>query len=70
MRNSIKDKLPKLTKIIVAQRVSSVKDCTNIMILENGCIKAYGTHDELRKTSKFYQTLIEHQLGQLGTLGD
>jgi len=55
--------LPGMTRIIVAQRLLSIKDCDQIIILEDGKILAKGTHEELLKNSKEYQELYETQLG-------
>ncbi len=55
--------LKQTTNIIIGQRVTSVKDCDQIIILDEGRINAIGTHDELRKTNKIYQELCDVQLG-------
>ena len=50
-----------LTQILIAQRVSSVIHCDQILILEDGKISAIGDHDSLMKTSSFYRGLYESQ---------
>lgn len=54
-------KIHGLTQIIIAQRVSSVSHCDQILILEDGKITAMGTHDQLLQTSDFYRGLYESQ---------
>lgn len=55
---SIKD----LTKIIVSQRVATVKDCDNIIVLDKGEIINYGNHEQLLKTSPIYKEIYESQI--------
>lgn len=55
---SIKD----LTKIIVSQRVATVKDCDNIIVLDKGEIINYGNHEQLLKTSSIYKEIYESQI--------
>ena len=50
-----------MTKIVIAQRVASVKDADKIVILENGRVHAQGTHEELLATDPIYQELCESQ---------
>lgn len=52
-----------LTTIIVSQRISSIKNCDKILVLENGKITSSGTHDEVLKTSEFYQNIYKQQGG-------
>lgn len=51
------------TKIIIAQRIRSVLSADKILILEDGRVTGYGTHEELLKSNKFYQTLYNQQMG-------
>ena len=51
-----------MTKIIVAQRIASVRDADRIAILENGTIAACGTHNELMETSQIYRDIYHSQL--------
>ena len=55
IRQAFREEIPGTTKLIIAQRVSSVQDADLIMILDNGQVVATGTHDELLKTSHIYQ---------------
>ena len=61
IREAFKNELPHITKIIIGQRVSSIKDSDKILVLEDGIITASGTHDELLKTSKIYCEVYESQ---------
>ena len=61
IREAFKNELPHITKIIIGQRVSSIKDSDKILVLEDGIITAAGTHDELLKTSKVYSEVYESQ---------
>ena len=61
IREAFKNELPHITKIIIGQRVSSIKDSDKILVLEDGIITASGTHDELLKTSKVYREVYESQ---------
>ena len=61
IREAFKSELPHITKIIIGQRVSSIKDSDKILVLEDGIITAAGTHDELLKISKVYREVYESQ---------
>jgi ATP-binding cassette subfamily B protein len=63
MRKSLKKELIDTTMIIIAQRISSLKDSDLILLIDDGKIVAKGTHDELMKSSKLYQEIAEYQLG-------
>ena len=53
--------IPGVTKLIIAQRVSSVQDADMILVLENGQIAALGSHEELLETSSIYREIYESQ---------
>ena len=61
IRQGLAEGLPGATKIIIAQRVSSVQSADQIIILADGRIDAVGTHGELLETSLFYRDLYESQ---------
>ena len=61
IRQAFRDEIPGTTKLIIAQRVSSVQDADMIIILDNGQISAVGTHDDLMKTSSIYQEVFYSQ---------
>lgn len=61
IRNGFRSFIPETTKIIIAQRISSVQDADMIIVMDNGRISAAGTHDELMKTSEIYREVYEQQ---------
>jgi ATP-binding cassette subfamily B multidrug efflux pump len=65
LRKAINSKLKNTTKVIVAQRISSIRDADLILLIEDGKIVAQGTHQDLVKTSDHYRVLVEHQLGEV-----
>jgi len=62
IRSSFKEQIPETTKIIIAQRVSSVQDADKIIVLDDGRINAVGTHNELLKTCEIYREVYESQI--------
>ena len=61
IRSGFKSYIPTTTKIIIAQRISSVQDADLILVMENGKIADRGTHEELLKTSEIYREVYEQQ---------
>lgn len=61
IRAGFKSFISETTKIIIAQRISSVQDADMIIVMENGRISAKGTHDELMKASDIYREVYEQQ---------
>ena len=61
IRQALKKDIPDTTKIIIAQRVSSVQDADKIVVLDDGKIKAVGTHGELLQTCAIYREVYESQ---------
>ena len=61
IRAGFKSYIPETTKIIIAQRISSVQDADLILVMENGKIADKGTHEELLKTSQIYREVYEQQ---------
>lgn len=62
IRKAFKEEIPNTTKIIIAQRISSVEDADRIIVLENGEINGIGTHEELLKTNKIYNEIYTSQV--------
>lgn len=61
IRTALKDIFPQTTKIIIAQRISSVKEADKIFVLDKGTVSGVGTHDELLKTNEIYREVYESQ---------
>ena len=61
IRKGLKEDLPNITKIVIAQRISSIEDADKIIVLDDGEISAIGTHKELLKKSKIYKEVYETQ---------
>ena len=61
IRNALKDLAPDTTKIIIAQRISSVKEADSIIVLDEGSVSAVGNHEELLKNNKIYREVYESQ---------
>jgi ATP-binding cassette subfamily B protein len=62
IRKGFKSYIPETTKIIIAQRISSVEDADLVLVLDGGKISAMGTHSELLKTSEIYRETYEQQV--------
>ena len=61
IRTALRDIAPETTKIIIAQRISSVKDADVIFVLDDGALSGYGTHDELLAKNEIYREVYESQ---------
>ena len=61
IRSALRDIAPETTKIIIAQRISSVKDADMIIVMDDGKINGIGTHDELLASNKIYREVSESQ---------
>ena len=61
IRKAFRDEIPGTTKLIIAQRVSSVQEADMIIVLDNGMVVDVGTHDQLLQTSAIYQEVYHSQ---------
>ncbi len=62
IRRAFREEIPNTTKIIIAQRVTSVEDCDRIIVMDEGKINGIGTSEELLKTNKIYQEVYNSQM--------
>lgn len=62
IRKAFKEDIPNTTKIIIAQRISSIQDADRIIVLNDGKIEAFASHDELLKTNAIYQEVYNSQM--------
>ncbi|MCI8747074.1 MAG: ABC transporter ATP-binding protein [Lachnospiraceae bacterium] len=66
IRRAFAEEIPDTTKIIIAQRISSIKDCDRIIVMEDGAVDGFGTHDELLASNEIYQDVYESQMSGSG----
>lgn len=62
IRKAFREKIPDTTKIIITQRISSIEDADHIIVMDNGEINGYGTHEELLKTNAIYKEIYDSQM--------
>ena len=66
IRQALMTELPAMTKLIIAQRILSVRDCDRILVLDNGAVTGFDTHDNLLRTNALYQEIYAIQNEDLG----
>lgn len=62
IREGFRTQLPEMTQLIIAQRILSVKDCDRILIMDNGVVTGFDTHDNLLKSNTLYQEIYAIQM--------
>lgn len=67
IQTAFKTEIPDTTKIIIAQRISSIENCDKIVIMDNGQIDGIGTHEELLKNNEIYKEVFESQTQEKGS---
>ncbi len=63
IRRALREDIPATTKLIIAQRISSIQDADHILVLDQGTVNGWGTHEELLKTNEIYRDVYESQTG-------
>ena len=66
IRKAFAEEIPDTTKLIIAQRISSVQHADRIIVLDDGKINGFGTHEELLKTNEIYRDVYESQMSGSG----
>lgn len=66
IQRAFREELPEMTKIIIAQRISSVKHCDRILVMDNGVVTGFDTHERLQKTNELYQEICAIQEADRG----
>ena len=66
IQRAFREELPQMTKIIIAQRISSVKDCDRILVLDNGVITGFDTHERLLAENALYKEIYDIQMHDAG----
>lgn len=66
IRQAFAKEIPGTTKIIIAQRISSIKDCDRIIVMEDGAVDGFGTHEELLAQNEIYRDVYESQMSGSG----
>ncbi len=66
IRKAFAEEIPGTTKLIIAQRISSVQDCDRIIVMDDGKINGFGTHKELLESNDIYREVYESQTGASG----
>ena len=66
IRKAFRDEIPNTTKLIIAQRIASVQDADRIIVMDNGMINGFGTHEDLLANNEIYREVYESQTGGAG----
>ena len=63
IRRAFQEEIPDTTRLIIAQRISSVQECDRIIVMDNGRVSGFGTHEELFADNQIYREVYESQTG-------
>ena len=66
IQRAFREELPEMTKIIIAQRISSVERCDRILVMDNGVVTGYDTHEQLLKSNELYKEIYDIQTADRG----
>lgn len=66
IRRAFREEIPNTTKLIIAQRIASVQDADRIIVMDNGMVDGFGTHEELLANNEIYREVYESQTGGAG----
>ena len=66
IQRAFREELPEMTKLIIAQRISSVEHCDRILVLDGGAVTGFDTHDQLLKTNALYKEIYDIQMADCG----
>lgn len=66
IQQAFREQLPSMTKLIIAQRISSVEKCDKILVMDNGVVTGFSTHDELLATNALYKEIYDIQTQDSG----
>ncbi len=66
IRQAFAQEIPNTTKLIIAQRISSIQSADRIIVMDNGCVHGFGTHQELMETDEIYRDVYESQMSGKG----
>ena len=61
IRTALRDNLPDMTKLIISQRISSIRDCDRILVLDDGKMAGFDTHDNLLQSCQIYKEICAIQ---------
>ena len=61
IQKAFRTQLPHMTKLIIAQRISSVRECDRILVMDNGVVTGFDTHEQLLLTNQLYREINEIQ---------
>lgn len=66
IQRAFREQLPEMTKLIIAQRISSVEHCDRILVMDNGIVTGFDTHERLLETNELYREIYDIQMADTG----